>query len=398
MCRFLFLLLIVLAVFFGIAAIFGVDALFWPLIIGLVGSSFGLLLLPKRGDQHAFGNLYRKLAFYLLILIAVSVIGGIYALAILLPHDASDVLVNAGITGILALIFLVTFLVIRPIYPFAQSRMWFRMKFPRVRDSIYKYKQKGDALDDNNPILNINCNRYFLVPYMNRKIPDKVNGYLLLDETGTPADEKNLVRIAAKCRSLALQTFDYGLSQARARSIQNHWEALAGLEKMNSLLKEKLDTLDRLDSEIIEDVEQILATEEDILLIGQTSIDISMLEARWTKEHGLGKLTEINYEDVEKFEEEIRQIRRPMIEGIPKVLRAAESAERLAEAIKRGQISVVDSYTVREALLGIVEGSGTLNPQNEDVYGTMTEELWQAWRDRMEWVKKVDAGLVEPGS
>ena len=166
---------------------------------------------------------------------------------------------------------------------------------------------------------------------------------------------------------------------------------------VQSLNENHVDASD-LDPQVRNDLEQLFLAQHEIYHVVDVTIGFSLHEAKWAKEHGLGKLTEINYEDVEKFEEEIRQIRLPMIEGIPKVLRAAESAERLAEAIKRGQISVVDSSTVREALLGIVEGSGTLNSQNEDVYGSMTEELWQAWRDRMEWVKKVDAGMVEPGS
>jgi hypothetical protein len=398
MCRFLILLFIVLAIFLGIATIFGFDALLWPMIFGVVGAPLALLLLPKKGVQHAFRNLYRKLVFYIVVILTIVFIGGLFIIAEFLPADAPEWVTNTGVVVLIVFCLLISFLVIRPYYPLTQSERWFRRKFPLVRDSFHRYKRDHESTEITHPILNINDKRYFLNSYTSHKDPNVVKGYLLLDYGGKPVIDNELIKKAAKAHTLAVSTIDYTLAQNRVRLISDSNDAKAGLDLMFQRLKEYRENSTDVEPQFENDLDQLFSAEQALDQVADATIEISFHEAKWAKNHGLGKLTEIDYRDVEKFEEEIRQIRRPMVEGIPKVLKAAESARRLAEAIERGHISIIQSHIVKEALLGVYEGSGEINPQNEDVYGTMTDELWQAWRDRMEYVKKVDAGLVEAGA
>ena len=71
MCRFTCGVLLVLAIFFAIWALWGVEAAVSVLFASFFGLSLASLLLPKRGPQYAYRNRVVLIVFVLLIVVGL---------------------------------------------------------------------------------------------------------------------------------------------------------------------------------------------------------------------------------------------------------------------------------------------------------------------------------------
>jgi hypothetical protein len=105
-------------------------------------------------------------------------------------------------------------------------------------------------------------------------------------------------------------------------------------------------------------------------------------------------LTEIDYRDATAVEEKMREARLPLLAEQSALLKAKEPAQRLARLIKERLSYIQMAPKIEEVLLGIADSTAFLKEENEDIYGTMTEEHWARWRERMAWADEVDAKLA----
>lgn len=395
MCRFIFLLIIVIAIILGIGAIFGSDVLMWVLIIGIAVPGLGLVLVPRRGYQFAYQNWYKKVALILLLVFI-----GIVAVFVtmLIVFDISSEQFSFVIAIFLAALLIGTYWLGWQIGPTTKRRRWLKKNFPAVEKAIDRYRKRGEILEDLIPALVIDNQRIFLIATYEPGNRESPSGLLLIDESGSPIMEKELFAKAIQCKSLAVKTIDFRRFNEKIGIIQNAQASVEGLNQVLDILRKEIPQITNIDSTVGKDIEKLIATKEPIHLFAQATIDIQLLEAKWGKEKSLGKLTEVSYDQVSWLIDEIEKIRKESVKRYGEIAGAVEPALRLIKVLEGIQYRIPQKDQVIEGLLGIADiGRGVIGHEKFE-YALPEEGDWQAWRDRMEWARKVDAGLVEAGT
>ena len=390
MCRFFFLLLLVILGFLLIASFFGFSALFWPIIIGLVGSSFGLLFLPKRGDQFAYRNWYRWMAVKMLL--GYSAIFILFFAFLILGNIGSDKFTTAFLI-FFAVLMGGTYALGWQIGPTTRRRRWLKRRYPKAFSSINFYKKRSEVLENYTPCLIIEDSRYFLIEYYGRGLRDNSRSLFLIGEAGNPIRDEILFQKAVQCKTLGINTIDYARFNGYAQAITNAQEAYAGLKEVIDILREEEENILRYSKESALDFKKIYIAEEPIRLFTDATIGIQLLEAKWSKEHGLSKLTAVDYGEVKQLIKAIELEREESVAHYSTITAAAKPAERLVNVIDEIPYLVRFKSKVVEGLLGISDMGKMLVGHEVFEYAPPTDADWQAWRDGLAWADQVDAGV-----
>ncbi len=394
MCRFILGVLVVISLFCGIWTYLGEDAFMWALILGLVIPGLGLILLPKRGVQHAYRNLYRKVAIIIVLGVGILGMAGLYVLAQILPSDASDLAIYAGLGFIgMAIIGLSFLMAYATVVPPTRRRDWLKKHFPEVIKAIKRYMQKGDLLEDYTPILRIGGKRYFLIYYHDKGNVDVLRGILLLDEKGRRVKDEKMLRLAAKCKHLALKTIDFSKSQRRAALVDSWAQTMPGLRTTFEWLRKNGQQIEAISEQARSDLGVLLEGQDDLFTLMTLNRDANLLEAQWAKDHGLGRLTEVAVEDVLDLEKRLLELTQPIVQMAQRIRELEQPAERLAKVLTELP-AVPQRKMMVEALLGIADGARTVYGWVEKrEYGWIDEEHLKAYRARNTYADQVDARL-----
>lgn len=388
MCRFFFLLILVILGFLIIASIFGFSALFWPIIIGLVGSSFGLLFLPKRGDQFAYRNWYRWMALKLML--GYSAVFVLFIAVLIISNIGSDRSTTAFIIFTVAILG-GTYALGWQLGPTTRRRSWLKRRYSEVFKAIQRYRGNEEVLENYLPALRINGMYYFLVTFYDRKNHDFPSAYLLLDEHAAATQDEVLFNQAVKCKTLAIRTIDYAYHGQRAKIILDAQGVIQGLGEVFDLLRNQSEIIFRHQQSAKSDLDQVLATEEPIRLFAEATIAIQLIEARWAKDHGLGKLTVVDNEDVENLIEQMRAVRKESVSHYKTITSAMDSVNRLIDLIKGIPRYLPEKQKVIEGLLGITDiGKGIVGQEEYD-YIVPSERDLKAWREGTARADKLDS-------
>jgi hypothetical protein len=393
MCRFLFGLMIVLGLFALVAVIWGKDAFIWALILGIAGGGLGLLFLPlaNRGSEYAYQKRYLRLAL-LTILVSVAVFSAFLFIVLRLniPSDVGGIVFGAFAVGMGICAYAWGWAISPP----TRRRGWLRRRYPAVAAAVKRYMKSGDLLENYTPVLWIGDGRYFLIAYHDRRDPDRPAAFLLVDGMGHPVRDREMVRRAAKAKSLAISTIDYAKSGERLTKLRTVAQVEAAVGEVFERLRQERSRFAELGQGALADMEIVLGGEEAMRRVVATTRALTMIEAEWAEKHGLGRLTEIDYRDATAVEEKMREARLPLLAEQSALLKAKEPAQRLARLIKERLSYIQMAPKIEEVLLGIADSTAFLKEENEDIYGTMTEEHWARWRERMAWADEVDAKLA----
>jgi len=400
MCRFTCGVLLVMCVFFAILGIWGFDVFFDVLVVTLLGSSLGLVFMPRRGPQHAYHNWVRLVGGGLLVSLLIAFFGSIYVLGMLgyrgvLDDDALELL--WGVVAV-AIMLIATLMVVWAGFTPTRSRLWLRRKYPRVAAAIERYRKSGEVRETYVPAVVLGGRRCFLVFYYDKKRPDQVRGALLLDEDGRVLGDPALVQRAVKASHLARETIDYYRHQARARLLLGGERAIRGVKYVFKVLREKRERIAASGPEVMADWERVMAVEGVALSALEAAYAAKMFEAAWAKEHGLGRLTEVREEEYRAFEAKFLELRQPYAAAAPHLAQAVEAARGLAEAARKVW-EMPHPKEVAEGLLGLADIGESLRQgewRNYE-YAYLNEGDWQAWRERTAWAKEVEAARGELG-
>ena len=392
MLRFLVGLLIVLGLFCLVWTFLGENVFIWALIIGVVLGGLGLLFLPmaRKGPEYAYRKWVLRQSLFVVL-----VIGGPTALVfyMIVNLTSSTDMITVALLGLGLAVAFASYTLGWAISPPTRRRGWLRRRYPAVAKAIGRYQQREDRLEDYTPALLVDGKRYFLIYYHDKKDLPRQRGILLLDETGKRESDKDLVRRAAKCKTLALQTIDYNLHQQRAAAIANLQGGTNQARAMFGALRANREMFVQMGPAAIADWDKVLSAEDIVTAVVEEGRAVKMVEAEWAEKHGLGKLTEVAYEDVVELEEAMTAARREVVEALPRLMPATESARRLAQAVhERGRSK--EHKLLEEGLLGIGD-LDVLKGEEAFEYGAFSVEQWEAWRERMAWADEVDARLAE---
>src|SRR3990170_2983260 len=395
MLRFLVGLVIVLGLFCVVWTFLGENAFIWALILGIVGGVLGLLFLPlaKRGPEFA----YQKWNLRVALAIILGVIGGLVGVGyVVLQLNLTDNAFTLVSITIMSLLAVGTYVLGWSIAPPTRRRGWLRRRYPAVAAAIKRYMRPGDLLEDYTPALVDRGGCYFLIAYHDRRNPDRVLGYLLLDESGRPVRSEEMMKRAGKCKTLALTTIDYKQHQRRLRDIKSYGQALGTLVHVLSLLGQEKSLFAALGAQAIADLDTVIRAEGAIRTALEVTISIELFQADWAARHGLGRLTVVNYEDVIALEAEITKVRQRLVDWLHELASAVLPARRLAEQVER-MPTIPARGLIKEGLLAIADlGDGIQEQETGGYdYAHLTEAQWQAWRERMAWADEVDARLAE---
>jgi len=279
------------------------------------------------------------------------------------------------------------------ISPPTRRRGWLRRRCPAVAKAIQRYQQPTDQLEDYTPALVVDGKRYFLIYYHDKRNLPRFSGILLLDEAGRRPRDKDLIQRAAKCKTLAQQTIDYNLHQQRAAAIATLRGGISQARAMFGALRANREMFEQMGPGAMADWEKALSVEDIVSAVVEEGRAVKMLEAEWAEKHGLGKLTEVAYQDVVDLEAAMDAARRGVVEALPRLAPATEAARRLAKALHERDGSKA-SRLLEDGLHAIVE-LDVLRDEGALEYGAFSEDQWQAWRERMAWADEVDAKLAK---
>jgi hypothetical protein len=392
--RFLVGLIIVLALFCLVWTFLGEDAFIWVLLIGIAGGGFGLLFLPlaRRGPEYA----YQKWNLRVALLIILGVIGGLVGIGyVILQMNLTDEAFTLTSITIMGLVIVGTYFLGWTIGPPTRRRGWLGRRYPAVAAAIKRYIKPGDLLENYTPVLRIGEECYFLIAYHDRHDPDRPASFLLLDESGHPVRDMEFVRRAAKCKSLAISTIEYAKSQERLTKLRTAAQVEIAVGDVFERLRQEKSRFVELGDGSLTDLEVVLGAEGAMRRVVATTRALTLIEAEWAEKHGLGRLTEVDYRDAAAVEQKMREARRPLLAEQSALLKAKEPAQRLGRLVKERLSHMPMAQKIEEVLLGIADATAYLKVDNEDIYGTMTDEHWLRWRERMAWADEVDARLAE---
>ena len=401
MCRFTCGVLLVLAIFFAIWALWGVEAAVSVLFASFFGLSLASLLLPKRGVQNTYRNRAVLSVGVSMLLVATMIMGGAYAGAALARHQVLSSEAADNVYGIASMAVILAVGLTPPlwvVYTPTRSRRWLRRKYPQVAAAIERYRKSGEVRETYLPAAVLGGRRCFLVFYYDKKRPDQVRGALLLDEDGRVLGDPALVQRAAKVSHLARETIDYYRHQARARVLLGGGRAIRGIKYVFRVLREKKERFATLGPQVLADWERVMAVEGAALAALEASYAAKMLEAQWAKDHGLGRLTEVREEEYQAFEAKFLELKQPYAAAAPYVAETVEAARGLAEAVRRVG-DMPHPKEVVEGLLGLADigESFRRGEWRNYQYSFLRESDWQAWRERTAWAKEVQAARGELG-
>ncbi|MEW6569449.1 MAG: hypothetical protein AB1449_15040 [Chloroflexota bacterium] len=316
---------LVVALLIGLWRLIGDDAFMWVVIAGGPGAAAVLLFLPKRGPQYAYRNWIRFQAL-LIILAVVGVSSASLVAAPLILGKQPEGVVQGIVAGCVALALAVGLGLAHRIDPPTGRRSWLRRHYPAVAAAIRRYRQPGDVDEMYTPALVIDGKRQFLIFYHGKKGPAHVRGILLFDEQGRRVNDNDLAQRAAKCKSLALATIDYGKSQERARAIAVAEKAVAGMREVYRILQQEKDRFYTMGPERQRAWDGLMAAEEVVMAAIAMGRDIELLVAEWAAAHGLGRLTEVVESEAAELFERIEALRERDKKGYPVWVGACEAA------------------------------------------------------------------------
>jgi hypothetical protein len=397
MLRFLVGLMIVLGLFCLVWTFLGENAFIWALILGIAVPGLGLLFLPlaRRGPEYAYQKWYLWNSIWIILVVVGIGLGWILGIAHLL-QESPDPLISAAAVGVVVPIGGFVYLLSVLLTPPTRRRSWLRRRYPAVAAAIKRYMKPGDLLEDYTPALADRGGRYFLIAYHDRTNPDRVLGYLLLDESGRPVRSEEMVKRIGKCKTLAITTIDYKEHQRRLRDINSYRQAISTLVRVLSLLGQDKSRFAELGTEVAADLDSVVGAEGAIRMALEVTISIELLQADWAARHGLGRLTVVNYEDVIALEGEIVKVRQKLVDCLDELATAVLPARRLAEQVER-VTSIPERGLIKEGLLAIADlGDGIQEQETGGYdYAHLTRDQWQAWRERMAWADEVDGKMGE---
>src|SRR3972149_6904861 len=336
MCRFTCGVLLVLAIFFAIWALWGVEAAVSVLFASFFGLSLASLLLPKRGPQYAYRNRVVLIVFVLLIVVVGGLFGSIFAATAL---EESGVLTREqgpfAFNLLLTLVMGITVgMLIWAGYTPTRSRRWLRRKYPRAAAALERYRKAGEVRETYVPAVVLDGRRCFLVFYYDKKRPDQLRGAILLSEDGRVLDDPALARRAMKLRHLAQETIDYYRHQARARQMLGGEGAIRGTEYVFQTLGKKKERFVALGPQVLADWEAVMAMERPVLSLMEAIYAMKTLEAGGGKGDGGGRLTEVREEEDLAFEAQLLERRRPSESATPHLVDIVGPARPLAETVR----------------------------------------------------------------
>jgi hypothetical protein len=365
------------------------------LAVAFVGSSSSLLFLPKKGPQYAFRNFYRKVAFFLTLIAVAIVVGGILALAYLLPDDFPENGVKAILAGALLFLVIGAYALGQWLGPPAGRDRWLRKHYPHVAAAIQRYKQEGEVREDYAPVLIIEGKRYFLISFHNRKQVENPSGLLLLDEAGCPISDRDLFTKAAECKGLALDTIHYPFHQKRIAEIESFRRAIKTFDRVFAELNHKRDRFAEHGSRTLADLEKVLMAREPAQMVLETAINLKLLDAEYAASNGLGRLTEVSHNDVVELTQAIEKARSSADKGYEKLGAAAQPARRLAEFVERSR-GIKKRKLLVEGLLALWDlGHGIEQETGKYEFAPISLHHWQAWRERTAWALQQQAASQE---
>ncbi|MGD8760377.1 MAG: hypothetical protein PVJ07_09015, partial [Anaerolineales bacterium] len=143
-----------------------------------------------------------------------------------------------------------------------------------------------------------------------------------------------------------------------------------------------------------EDCKQVVEAKEGSLTAIQESIDKMMMEAEWAASNGLGRLTEVSFQEVVHLEEAIRESRAPSARKVRMLAQAVKPAQRLAAMVSNPK-EWPKGRKLAEGLLAIADLSQLAQEQEAFVLGVFSDEYWSAWRERTAWALQQQAGTQE---
>jgi hypothetical protein len=258
-----------------------------------------------------------------------------------------------------------------------------------VAQAIQRYEQQGDDREVYHPAVLIDGKRYFPIYYPDPH-EDRLRGILILDEQGRPIQDETLMRKALRCKYIALETVDYNNGARRAKDIDEFRRALKVIPRGMRLLEKLRLRLRELNPRLERDLERVLAIRPAAEFFLETTIAISRAKAQWAKDHGLGRLTEVDYQDVLKLEEEIAHLRHAMLDQAEPIINTLPALKRLYNAIKRHKLPR------RRLLLPFLEGliimtEGLTEEPRDYVLLDPSEDDLRAFRERTQYALDLQA-------
>jgi len=241
MCRFTCGVLLVLAIFFAIWALWGVEAAVSVLFASFFGLSLASLLLPKRGVQNTYRNRAVLSVGVSMLLVATMIMGGAYAGAALARHQVLSSEAADNAYGIASMAVILAVGLTPPLwvgYTPTRGRRWLRRKYPKAAAAIERYRKPGELRETYVPAVVLGGRRCFFVFYYDKKRPDQLRAAILLDEDGRVLDDPALAQRAVKATHLARETIDYYRHQARARLMLGGERAIRGIKYVFRVLRD----------------------------------------------------------------------------------------------------------------------------------------------------------------
>ncbi len=348
------------------------------------------LFWPKRGVEYAYRNWMRAHGFFVIFGGMAWIIGTI-AVAGLLVSDqflqAYGQLVILGGT-LLGMIHVAIYgLALNPV---VKGTRWLRKRYPAVARAIERYEQEGDDREVYHPAAVIDGKRYFPIYYPDPYEDDKLRGMLILDEHGRPIDDEDLMRKAIRCKYIALETVDYNNNARRAKDIDEFRRALKVMPRGFRMLERLRSRLREQNLRLEKDLDRVLAIRQEARLFLESTIAISRAKAQWAKDHGLGRLMEVDYQDVLKLEAEISRLRLTMLDQAEPIITALPALKRLYRAVERYKLPR------RRLLLPFLEGLVTMadgltkEPRDYILLDPSDDDL-QAFRERTQYALELEA-------
>lgn len=262
-----------------------------------------------------------------------------------------------------------------------------------VDAAIERYRRPDEIVDGAwLPELIVNGKAYSLVYY--RAKQEKDSGFIGLDQEGQVVRDETLIRKLGQCYRLAT-------AMAYPPLINKRTSSYLDTEKMLKLLDRSLKKYDVLTQPLIQQAStQIQQLKDGLLATREYASALCKawyLEAEWGQKHGNANLRQVRYEDVLELASQMDAYQL-MTEKNQIILKGVDAAQALSQIIAERPDKFSAKFKELGALLTllinfkksaqIAQKASQTNPIIQ--YLPLNEVDLRGWRNRLEWVDKVD--------
>ncbi len=188
---------------------------------------------------------------------------------------------------------------------------------------------------------------------------------------------------AAMCKTLALDTVPYDRHQVRAQKMKSFERAVETLGKVGRDLRGQRSWVAAAGGDLERALDEVLSAVPVAKAFVSAAVSQLLLIAEWAASHGLGRLTEVKYEEAAELEARMREALAVARSNVRPLAEAVGPARRLAEAVRK-QPGIRRRGAILELLDGLVDiGDGIEADMNQTyAYAPLEERHRAAWHGR----------------